>query len=138
MGQVACATCQNLFPADDLVYSEAGKICQSCELDQSAGSFGGGNAMMNQITAVLFAVAPFLASYQTGAGLTVFSFGLQTHLVTQGQDHVAFFGGLLALAFGAASLKAALPTRDVKGLGLAGLVLASGLLNVLVRSGYLY
>ncbi len=143
MEQVACAACNNTFCADDLVYSEAGKICQSCELDQAPASFGG-NAVMTQIIAVLFAVAPFFASYTTGfvsqmgTNLTFFSFGLQTNILTQGQDHVAFFGGLLALAFGAATLKASWPTRDFKGIGIAALAVLSGLLNVLVRSGYLY
>ena len=143
MEQATCVACDNTFSVEDLVYSEAGKICQSCELDQAPESFGN-NAVMTQIIAVLFAVAPFFVSYSTGVvskmgtSLTLFSVGLQTNLLTQGQDHVPFFGGLLALAFGGAALKASWPNRDIKGICVAALAIISGLLNVVLRSGYLY
>lgn len=100
MEKSSCAQCGEAVPASELVISEVGEICPSCELDQG-GSFGAeSSATSFLIMGALFGVAPFFASYTTGAGLSSFGVGLHLNLTTEGADHVAFFGGLFALAAG--------------------------------------
>ena len=137
MSEINCAACGETFAEEELVYSAAGKICQVCELDQSAGGGFGQGQTLPQIMAVLFSVAPFLGRYVTGDGFTRFSVGLHTNLTTAGQDHVAFFGGLMAVGAGVYLLKKSMPSKEKKGLALGGLALVVGLLNVVLRSGYL-
>lgn len=137
MGEATCAKCGASVEEGELVLSEAGEICPSCELDAEIALDSGAFTSLNVI-AVLFGVAPFLASYVTGAGLTQISFGLHTNLSTQGQDHVAFVGGLVALLAGAAALRESLQSNERKSVMISAAALGLGTLHVLARSGYLY
>lgn len=146
MTQAACAVCNAEFPEDELVYSGVGKICPSCELDQAPESFGGGDGLIVQIAAVLCAVASGLVGYTTTmvesfggmpSSMSVFSVGfLFKRVFISGHDYVALIGGGLAIVLGAAALKAALPSRDGKGIAMGALAVVLGLFHVVLRSGY--
>ena len=131
-----CAICAKEVQEDDLVFSEHGRICQACELAAEVPFSQGSSSAL--ISSVLFSIAPFLAWYITGAGLSQFGFGLRLDLFVSGKEHVAFFGGLLAVIAGLAALKTFVASKRKALIAASAACSAVGLLHVVVRSGYVF
>lgn len=132
----SCALCGAEKEEHALVISEHGQICETCELDTDV-SFDGGISQ-GLIMAALFAVAPFFFWYVTGTGLSSFGVGARFNLLTTGQDHVAFFGGLIGVIAGGIALKGAFSPKSPKMIAASIICMIVGFVHILLRSGYLY
>lgn len=109
-----CVVCQNNFSEHELVISEHGKVCQSCELDLEAPA-GGPPKLV--IAAGVCAVAPFLLTFKLN-GLVITS----------------LIGGVIAILVSIAAMVTYGKSKQMQWVAAGGVALLIGIVHVL-RAG---
>ena len=109
-----CAKCQNTFSEQELVMSEHGKVCQSCELDLDAPSAGPPKIV---IAAAVCALIPFFLTFQLN-GLLI------TNLI----------GGVLAILVSIAAMVTYGKAKQMQWVAAGAVTLLIGVVQIL-RAG---